>query len=98
MKKILCAIAATFYLSACTAPQPATPSQPVYDMRAVQRYQNQVASGHTVSAKDKARVAQQGEDPMPMNRSDNRTKYSRGGVYTPVVVPTIGLGYHRHHW
>ena len=33
MKKILCAIAATFYLSACTAPQPATPSQPVYDMR-----------------------------------------------------------------
>lgn len=100
MKKILTLCASALVLSACSNdPQPASPSAPVYDMQAVRQYESQVASGRTVSAADKARVARQGEDPMPMNRSDSEPKYS--GYRTPVaIVPTIGVGYgyHRHYW
>lgn len=97
MKK-LSMICSALFLAACSS-QPSTQQDTgIYDMKTVQEYQAQVASGNTVTAEQKARVTKDISDPIKMNASDSRQKviYQRA----PVIVPSIGFGYYRgyHHW
>ena len=82
MKKLI-SIAALSVLTACTAPQEASSignGATMYDMNAVQDYNARVTSGNTVTAREKAKVAQRDSIPNEMNASDHRSKqrgYSR---------------------
>lgn len=97
MKKLLTALPVLF-LAACSSQQP-QPDTGIYDMKTVQEYQAQVASGRTVTAEQKARAARDIDDPIKMNASDNgsKVKYQRAPV---AIVPSVGFGYYRgyHHW
>ena len=76
MKKLI-SIAALAVLTACTAPQEASSignGAAAYDMNTVQDYNARVASGNTVSAREKARVAQRDSVTNEMNASDHRPK------------------------
>ncbi|OOF35702.1 hypothetical protein [Rodentibacter heidelbergensis] len=100
MKKLFITLPA-FFLMACSAQQPTSQDSGIYDMKTVQEYQAQVASGRTVSAAQKARVANEMDDPIKMNASDSvqKVKYQRAPV---AIVPSVGFGYyrgyHHHHW
>ncbi|WP_150539535.1 hypothetical protein [Actinobacillus vicugnae] len=98
--KRLTFIALSLVVAACATP-PQQSSVPL-DMKTVAEYQQRVASGNTVSAKQKQRVAQQVEADEPLNQSDKRPKVVRQVVREPVIYPSIGIGYgyhrHRHHW
>ena len=87
-------------ITACSTP--VQQSTVPMDMQAVAEYQQRVASGNTVSEKQKQRVAQQVESDEPLNQSDKRPKVVRQVVREPVVYPSIGVGYgyhrHHHHW
>ncbi|VEI44842.1 Uncharacterised protein [Actinobacillus equuli] len=93
-------LALPFVAAACSAPE--QQSTVPMDMQAVAEYQQRVASGNTVSEKQKQRVAQQIEPDEPLNQSDKRPKVVRQVVREPVIYPSIGIGYgyhrHRHHW
>lgn len=95
MKKLLTALS-VLSLAACSSQQQ---DNGIYDMKTVQEYRAQVASGNTVSVAQKAKAAAQIEDPIKMNASDNRLKetYQRVPV---AVVPSAGVGYYRgyHHY
>ncbi|OOF53402.1 hypothetical protein [Rodentibacter trehalosifermentans] len=99
MKKLFIALPGLF-LIACSS-QPPQRDTGIYDMKTVQEYQVQVASGRTVSAAQKARVANEIDDPIKMNVSDSgsKVKYQRAPV---AIVPSIGVGYYRgyrhHHY
>ncbi|WGE42588.1 hypothetical protein NYR75_01625 [Actinobacillus equuli subsp. haemolyticus] len=99
MKKVML-LALPFVAAACSAPE--QQSTVPMDMQAVAEYQQRVASGNTVSEKQKQRVAQQIELDEPLNQSDKRPKVVRQVVREPVIYPSIGIGYgyhrHRHHW
>ncbi|EFX91421.1 Uncharacterised protein [Actinobacillus ureae] len=99
MKKVML-LALPFVVAACSAPE--QQSTVPMDMQAVAEYQQRVASGNTVSEKQKRRVAQQIEPDEPLNQSDKRPKVVRQVVRDPVIYPSIGIGYgyhrHRHHW
>ncbi|WGE69673.1 hypothetical protein NYR78_01685 [Actinobacillus equuli subsp. haemolyticus] len=99
MKKVML-LALPFVAAACSAPE--QQSTVPMDMQAVAEYQQRVASGNTVSEKQKQRVAQQIESDEPLNQSDKRPKVVRQVVREPVIYPSIGIGYgyhrHRHHW
>lgn len=76
MKKLI-SIAALSVLTACTAPQEASTignGVAAYDMNTVQDYNARVISGNTVSAREKAKVAQRDSIPNEMNASDHRSK------------------------
>lgn len=95
MKKLLTALS-VLSLAACSSQQQ---DNGIYDMKTVQEYRAQVASGNTVSVAQKAKATAQIEDPIKMNASDNRLKetYQRVPV---AVVPSVGVGYYRgyHHY
>lgn len=97
MKKLLIALA-ILGPAACSTQAPQQDNG-IYDMKTVQAYRAQVMSGNTVTTAQKERAAQETEDPIKMNASDNATKvkYQRAPV---AVVPSIGVGYYRgyHHW
>ncbi|WGE51169.1 hypothetical protein NYR68_01915 [Actinobacillus equuli subsp. haemolyticus] len=99
MKKVML-LALSFATAACSAPE--QQSTVPMDMQAVAEYQQRVASGNTVSEKQKQRVAQQVEPDEPLNQSDKRPKVVRQVVREPVIYPSIGIGYgyhrHHHHW
>ncbi|OOF41314.1 hypothetical protein BKK49_05060 [Rodentibacter rarus] len=100
MKKLFIALPALF-LMACSTQQTIPQDSGIYDMKTVQEYRAQVASGRTVSAAQKARVANEMEEPIKMNASDSvqKVKYQRAPV---AIVPSVGVGYyrgyHHHHW
>ena len=100
MKKLI-SIAALSVLTACTAPQEASTignGAAAYDMNTVQDYNARVTSGNTVSAREKAKVAQRDSIPNEMNASDHRYK-QRGYSRVPVaIMPSVGVGYCRHCW
>lgn len=100
MKKLV-SIAALSVLTACTAPQEASTignGAAAYDMNTVQDYNARVISGNTVSAQEKAKVAQRDSIPNEMNASDHRYK-QRGYSRVPVaIMPSVGVGYCRHCW
>ena len=76
MKKLI-SIAALAVLTACTAPQEASSignGAVAYDMNTVQDYNSRVTSGNTVTAREKARVAQRDSVPNEVNASDHRPK------------------------
>lgn len=76
MKKLI-SIVALAVLTACTAPQEASSignGAAVYDMNVVQDYNTRVISGNTVTAREKARVAQRDSIPNEMNASDHHPK------------------------
>lgn len=97
MKKRLIGFSIAFLVS-CSS-EPVQQDTGIYDMKTVQEYHARVASGNTVTAEQKARVAKDIDDPIKMNASDTRPKviYQRAPVS---VVPSVGFGYyhHRHHW
>ncbi|OOF50597.1 hypothetical protein BKK54_05790 [Rodentibacter genomosp. 1] len=97
MKKLFIAVPVLF-LMACSSPQPQQDTG-IYDMKTVQEYQAQVASGRTVTAAQKAKVANEIDDPIKMNASDHssKVKYQRAPV---AIVPSVGFGYYRgyHYW
>ena len=79
MKKLI-SIAALAVLTACTAPQEASSignGAAAYDMNTVQDYNARVTSGNTVTAREKARVAQRDSVPNEVNASDHRPKNDR---------------------
>jgi uncharacterized lipoprotein YajG len=100
MKKLV-SIVALSVLTACTAPQEASTignGAAAYDMNTVQDYNARVTSGNTVSAQEKAKVAQRDSIPNEMNASDHRYK-QRGYSRVPVaIMPSVGVGYCRHCW
>ena len=70
MKKLV-SIAALAVLTACTAPQQASTignGAAMYDMNAVQDYNARVTSGNTVTAREKAKVAQRDSVPNEMTK------------------------------
>lgn len=99
MKKVML-LTLFFVAAACSAPE--QQSTVPMDIKAVAEYQQRVASGNTVSEKQKQRVAQQIEPDEPLNQSDKHPKVVRQVVREPVIYPNIGIGYgyhrHRHHW
>lgn len=95
MKKLI-SIAALAVLTACTAPQEASSignGAAAYDMNTVQDYNSRVTSGNTVTAREKARVAQRDSVPNEVNASDHRPKstYSR---YPVAIMPAFGYCHH----
>jgi len=93
MKKLI-SIVALAVLTACTAPQEASSignGAAVYDMNAVQDYNTRVISGNTVTAREKARVAQRDSIPNEMNASDHHPKMSG---YSVAIMPAVGYCHH----
>lgn len=82
MKKIVLG-AIALALAACSTP--VQQSSVPMDMKAVEEYQQKIASGNTVSSTAK-------EDPWELNHSDRREKVKVYHHYerVPVIVPHIG--------
>ena len=100
MKKLI-SIAALSVLTACTAPQEASTignGAAAYDMNTVQDYNARVTSGNTVSAREKAKVAQRDSVPNEMNASDHRSKHTGYSRIPVAIMPSVGVGYCRHCW
>ena len=100
MKKLV-SIAALAVLTACTAPQQASTignGAAMYDMNAVQDYNARVTSGNTVTAREKAKVAQRDSVPNEMNASDRRSKHTGYSRIPVAIMPSVGVGYCRHCW
>jgi len=96
MKKLI-SIVALAVLTACTAPQEASSignGAAVYDMNAVQDYNTRVISGNTVTAREKARVAQRDSIPNEMNASDHHPKMSGYSRYPVAIMPAVGYCHH----
>lgn len=95
MKKLI-SIAALAVLTACTAPQEASSigGEAAYDMNAVQDYNARVTSGNTVSAREKAKVAQRDSVPNEMNASDHRPKMTGYSRYPVAIMPAFGYCHH----
>ena len=92
MKKLI-SIAALAVLTACTAPQEASSignGAAAYDMNTVQDYNARVTSGNTVTAREKARVAQRDSVPNEVNASDHRAVIFLL-VYKPKIDFTKGI-------
>ena len=92
MKKLI-SIAALSVLTACTAPQQASTignGAAMYDMNAVQDYNSRVTSGNTVTAREKAKVAQRDSVPNEVNASDHRPKMT--GLFS------LSSGYYAGIW
>ena len=58
-------------------------------MNAVQDYNSRVTSGNTVTAREKAKVAQRDSVPNEMNASDHRSKHT-GYSRIPVAIMPSG--------
>lgn len=89
MKKYLC-VSISLILTACVAEQPQQSSVPM-DMKAVQEYQQKIATGNTVSSTVK-------QDEQELNYSDRITK-ARVYRYYSMSYPNVyyyryGLGYY----
>ena len=100
MKKLI-SIAALSVLTACTAPQQASTignGAAMYDMNAVQDYNARVTSGNTVTAREKAKVAQRDSVPNEMNASDHRSKHTGYSRIPVAIMPSVGVGYCHHCW
>ena len=96
MKKLI-SIAALAVLTACTAPQEASSignGAAAYDMNTVQDYNSRVTSGNTVTAREKARVAQRDSVPNEVNASDHRPKSTGYSRYPIAIMPTFGYCHH----
>ena len=95
MKKLI-SIAVLTILTACTAPQEASTignGVAAYDMNTVQDYNARVISGNTVSAREKAEVAQRDSIPIEMTASEYRPKmtgYSRYPRSPVAIMPAFG--------
>ena len=96
MKKLI-SIAALAVLTACTAPQEASSignGAAAYDMNTVQDYNSRVTSGNTVTAREKARVAQRDSIPNEVNASDHRPKSTGYSRYPVAIMPAFGYCHH----
>lgn len=96
MKKLI-SIAALSVLTACTAPQEASTignGAAAYDMNTVQDYNARVTSGNTVSAREKAKVAQRDSVPNEMNASDHRSKHTGYSRIPVAIMPSVGYCHH----
>ena len=93
----LISIAALAVLTACTAPQEASSignGAVAYDMNTVQDYNSRVTSGNTVTAREKARVAQRDSVPNEVNASDHRPKSTGYSRYPVAIMPAFGYCHH----
>ncbi|WGE32342.1 hypothetical protein NYR60_01620 [Actinobacillus genomosp. 2] len=94
MKKLVLLIL-PLLVTACSTP--VQQSTVPMDMQAVAEYQQRVASGNTVSEKQKQRVAQQIEPDEPLNQSDKRRSNTKVIHHYPRVYPSVGYHWgHRH--
>ena len=52
----------------------------------------------TVSAQEKAKVAQRDSIPNEMNASDHRSKHTGYSRIPVSIMPSVGVGYCHHCW
>lgn len=94
MKNILLIIVALLLAGCSTQQSPSGIGQVMYDMNAVQAYKARLASGDTVTEKQKMQVLAQESNPITLNASDRKATTKNTIPANISIVPAIGVGYY----